>query len=176
MYKHFMSYLMYRINFSEIMKVASTQIINTLSQDLIYRYWGCSLRYVYVCIYTKFELSIFTTRVRSTTGGYIFTLSTICGGGGVPHLADRGYPLPRSGWEGYPIQLTGGTHFPGLDGGYPIQLMGVPLPRSGWGVPHPADGGATPPAGGTPWQGLPTYQSSIVCTCYAAGGVPLAFT
>ena len=60
------------------------------------------------------------------------------------------YPISGLG-RGYPI--------PGLDGG-----GGVPHPRSGWcgGVP------GVPP--------LPTRQSSIASTFYAAGGVPLAFT
>ena len=71
---------------------------------------------------------VVTARVRSTTGGYVFTLSTICGrgGGGVPHPANQGGPLPRSG-QGVPHPADGGgggTPFPGLDGGYPIQLMG----------------------------------------------------
>ena len=75
---------------------------------------------------------IFTARVRSTTGGYVFTLYTICGGGegGYPIQLMGGTPFPGLD-GGYPIQLMGGTPFPGLDGGYPIQLMGgVPLPSS----------------------------------------------
>ena len=76
-----------------------------------------------------------------------------------------GYPLHRSRWGGY--------SFPGPGGGYPFQLMGG-TPSSWWGVP---------PAGVTPWQGVtplagvsPSHQSSIACTCFAAGGMLLAFT
>ena len=143
-----------------------------------------------------------------------------------------GTPFPGLD-QGYPIQLTGGIPFPGLDGGtqsnwwggtsflgldrgYPIQLMGgYTLPRSRWGYPFPgldqgyplprlypppADGGTpfpgldatpsrgTPPAqvppagvpasrGVPPGRGYPHHhQTSTACTCYAAGGVPLAFT
>ena len=71
---------------------------------------------------------------------------------------------------------------PGLDGR-------VPHPRSGWGVPQgtpPArTGWGTPPPGldGIPhWPGLdgvpppPIRHSSMASTCYAAGGMPFAFT
>ena len=92
---------------------------------------------------------------------------------------------------------------PGLDGGVPDARSGggIPHPGSGWGVPHPRSGrggGCTPSqvwTGGTPsqvWMGgylgyppqpgldgvpsPPHRQSSIASTCYAAGGMPLAFT
>ena len=71
---------------------------------------------------------IITARVRSTTGGYVFTLFTIWGGG-VPTLRSGwgGYLL-RSGW-GVPIcSGSGGTYLLGGGGG-------VPTLRSGWGVP-----------------------------------------
>ena len=67
--------------------------------------------------------------------------------GGIPH--------PRSRWGGgYPIS--------GLDGGFPIQdWMGYPPPIQCWtGTPPPPS----------------RRQSSIASTCYAAGGMPLAFT
>ena len=96
---------------------------------------------------------------------------------GVPHPAVGGTP---SSWRGVPYPA---------DGGYPIQLMGG-TPSSWWGVPHPAGGGVPQPADGgypgryTPLAGVPPtrgttpppHQSSIACTCYAAGGMPLAFT
>ena len=82
-------------------------------------------------------------------------------GGGVPHLRSRwGVPHLRSG---------GGT--PSRSGGW-----GVPHHRSGgWGVPR------VPPnqvwmVGGYPGYPPPMRQSSIASTCYAADGVPLAFT
>ena len=61
------------------------------------------------------SFSLFTARIRRMTGGYIFSLSTLLGGG-------------------YPIS--------GLGGGYPIPGLGrgVPHLRSGWGVPHPRSG------------------------------------
>ena len=75
------------------------------------------------------------------------------GGGGVPYPPERGvYPISVLDWggEGSPILLMGGGVTPIQDqdgephpagrGGegtpYPILLMGVPYPRSGWkGVP-----------------------------------------
>ena len=92
--------------------------------------------------------------------------------GGVPHPADQeGTPFPGldGGGVPYPADLVG-TPFPGLyrgGVGYPIQLMG--------GTPSPQQGVPPSPAGGTP-SPAPPWQSSIGCTCYAAGGVPLAFT
>ena len=106
-----------------------------------------------------------------TGGGYAITGL----GGGVPH--------PRFGWWGVPQPCLdgGGVPRPGLDGGgtqgtpirsgcwggYPSQVLmaggypgWVPPTRSGW------EGGTHPPI----------RQSSIASTCYAAGGVPLAFT
>ena len=65
-----------------------------------------------------------------------------------PPLRVGGYPLPRSRWGG-------GTPFSGPGGGYPPR-------RSGRGTP--------------PGKGYPPPGSSIACTCYAAGGMPFAFT
>ena len=108
--------------------------------------------------------------------------------GGYPILGlDRGIPHPRSGW-GVPQVWTEG---------YPRSGRGVPHPRSGWGVPHPRSGqkvtpwlgldGVPPPTPGLDevlpqpedWLGYPLPpigQSSIASTCYAASGMPLAFT
>ena len=69
--------------------------------------------------------AIITDRVRSTRGGYIFSLC-VC---------------PHRGGAGYPIQPAGGVPHPAR-GGTPV---GVPA----WGTP--LAGGA--PAWGTPWQG-----------------------
>ena len=93
------------------------------------------------------------------------SVHTSMGGGGNPSQVQvagtpsswQGYPIPGldgrvpvlgpSGW-GYPIQLRGYS-IPGLDGGVPrprskwVWVLHpaewVPHPRSGWGVPHPAD-------------------------------------
>ena len=95
--------------------------------------------------------------------------------GGIPPSQVRtGYPLPRSG-QGTPSQ---------------VRLRGTPHPgpRSGWGVPGvpPASRIGYPPAAG--WGTPPSSRSqvrtggetpnwnSMACTCYAAGGIPLAFT
>ena len=68
-----------------------------------------------------------------------------------PHL-DGGGPHPRSGHTPFQVQMGGGE--------YSL--------RSGWGVPPcPGLDGVHPP---------PSGQISIASTCYAAGGVPLAFT
>ena len=139
-----------------------------------------SLLYIHVCSrvnssrqWCMTKHSLFTARVRSTTGGYVFTglcLSNFRGGeypiqlmggpipgldwGGVPHLAD-GVPYPSWRNGGYPIL--------GSDMRYPIQLMGGVPHLSWWGVPHVQD-----------WMGYP--PPIIASTCYAAGSMPLAFT
>ena len=111
------------------------------------------------------------------------------GGGGVPQPGldgEGGVPWPgldgggctpaRSGWWGVPQ--------PGLDGGGgdPGQIWMV-----GRGVPQPGlDGGGGTPSqvwmgGGVPCPGLDGgggrgVPGSIASTCYAAAGMPLAFT
>ena len=97
------------------------------------------------------------------------SVHTSMGGGGAT--------LARSGWwgGGYPGQvwMVGrGVPQPGLDGGgtqgTPMTGWGTRLARSGWwggypGYPPTMTGWSTPPP-------------SIASTCYAAGGMPLAFT
>ena len=135
------------------------------------------------------------SRPRSRWGGGVCTPSQVwvggypvpcLGGGGVHHLRSRwgvphsrswwGVPHLRSGW-GVPHLRSGWWGVlrvppkPGLDsGGYP----GYPPTRSGWwGVPRVP----TPPGlDGVPPSPPPISQSSIASTCYAVGGVPLAFT
>ena len=75
------------------------------------------------------------------------------------HLQGGGYPVPGLWVRGYPI--------PGLGRGYPPARSG----RWGGGVPW------VPPTTRTGWgTHPPSRQSSIASTCYAAGGMPLAFT
>ena len=96
---------------------------------------------------------------------------------------------------GYPpdqVWMVGGTQDTAWDGvpppemGYPQPEMGYPLTRSGW---WGGTQGTSYLRWGTPltqtWDGVPPTwdaplphitQSSIASTCYAAGGVPLAFT
>ena len=79
--------------------------------------------------------------------------------GGVPHLSPGEYPISGPGGRGYP-----------MSGGVPHVWRGTPCP-GGYniygGYPHVWGGTPSPP---------PIAQSSIASTCYAAGGVPLAFT
>ena len=80
-------------------------------------------------------------------GGYLPTRSRWWG---VPHPRSAcwgGTPPTRSGCWGIPP-------WPGLDGGLVWMVGGT------WGTPPPP----------------PMRQSSITSTCYAAGGMPLAFT
>ena len=124
--------------------------------------------------------------------------TSIGGGGG-------GTYLPRSEWGDLPSQAgeylpsqvwTGGIPtFPGRGGGLPTLARGyldrgyLPWPGGaylGWGIPTLAGGGTylgwggyLPWQGGTLWGGgVPTFpcRNSIACACYAAGGMPLAFT
>ena len=85
---------------------------------------------------------------------------------------------------GYPPNLTWGPPWT-WDGVTPGPGMGYPLDL-GWGTPLDL-GPSTPPdlGPGTPqtWDWVPPppdqvwiRQSSTASTCYAAGGVPLAFT
>ena len=102
---------------------------------------------------------IFTARVRSTTGGYIFTLFTIFWGGGTlfPGLG-RGVPHSQVQMGGYPIQLTGG---------YPIQLTGGGTPSSWWGIP-PSQAGGTP----LPEQHRVCLLRGVwYASCFHAGGL-----
>ena len=104
-------------------------------------------------------------------GKVIFILGNVCLftiGGGYPIqcLDGGGVPRSMSGWGGTPSQVwVGGYPITGL-GGIPSQVwMGVPPTMTGWGTPH------------HDWIGYPPIrQSSIVSTCYTAGGMPLAFT
>ena len=115
---------------------------------------GCTYCNVRMCVFVETILFIFkdqflTDRVRSTRGGYIFSLSVSShlgkGGGGVPTFrAGGGTYFPRSGWGG-----GGGVPtFPGLGGG-----GGTYFSRSGYlplvGTP-PTQGRYPPPRVGTP--------------------------
>ena len=142
-----------------------------------------------------------TARIRRMTEGNVFTLSTIVGGtpfpgpgGGTPFSGPGGgYPLPRSrlGVPLFQVQ-AGGIPLP-RSRGYPLPGKGVPptwegsTSPPGKRVPHlgrgtPLHGKGVPPSRGVPsiqvrsQDGGTPYWSSIVCTCYAAGGVLLAFT
>ena len=123
--------------------------------------------------------------------------------GGTPS-SQWGVPHPRSGWGGL-IQLTGGTSSQIWMRGTISSWWGVPYLRSRWGYPisgldrgvplWPGLDGVPPwpgldgvPPSGQDWMGYPLppsqnwmgypliRQSSIVSTCYVAGGMPLAFT
>ena len=60
---------------------------------------------------------------------------------------------------------------PGM--GYPPGPgMGYLPPDMGWGTPQDLGWGTTPQT----WDGVPPRQVRIVNTCYAEGGMPLAFT
>ena len=110
------------------------------------------------------------------------------GGGGIPsQVWGGGYPIPGlgGGW-GVPHLRSGGTPSKVWVGGYPIPgLGGYPISGLGRGYPgYPHTEvwmvGGTPSqvwiVGGAQGTPPPMRQSSIASTCYAAGGVPLAFT
>ena len=106
-------------------------------------------------------------------GGYHIQLS-----GGTPSQVWEGYPI-QSWPEGTPsqVQVRGilGYPQPGMDGVPPSQnWMGYPTPCQEWmGSPQPGLDGVPP---GQNWMGYPPIRQSIASTCYAAGGMPLAFT
>ena len=79
---------------------------------------------------------LITTCIRRMTGGYIFSLSTLAGGGGgtPSQVSVGGYPISGLG-RGTPSQVlvrggtppqvwVGGYPVPGLGGGYPISGLG----------------------------------------------------
>ena len=103
-----------------------------------------------------------TARIRRMTGGYIFSLSTLCGGGSRSSLGHGGGPDPT------------------LDGGGSQSSLGWGGTQSslGWGGSQSSLGRVRCHLlGGTPSPGTP-LPPGIASTCYgyAAGGVPLAFT
>ena len=149
---------------------------------------------------------IFTARIRRMVEGNIFSQFTLWGGGTPSQVWGGGYPISGLGgipgtplglgipliWDGVPPTLGWGTPRPGMgypqtwDGVTPQTWDGVP-PRPEMGNPKTWDGVPPRPGMGSPqtWDGVPprpemgyppTRQISIVSTCYAAGGMPLAFT
>ena len=150
-----------------------------LSSDILIGFAVNSHKYVNV------RGCIFTARIRRMTEGNSFSLFT---------LARWGYPI--SGLDlggGNPIPgPDGGYLIPGPDGGgYPILLMGgtpskIRMGGTWDGVPHSRLDGSTPLDGSYPiqdWMGYPCPRLdgvpppiSKASTCYAVGGVPLAFT
>ena len=120
--------------------------------------------------------NLITARIRRMTGGYIFSLSTLFWGEGVPDPAlDRGGTRSSLGWGGTRSSLgQGGVPDPALDrggtqsslgwGGYPIQpwMGGYPIQPWTRGVPNPAlDRGGSRSSLGQggypiqPWRGVP---------------------
>ena len=94
-----------------------------------------------------------------------------------------GVPHPRSGWGVPPTQNWMGYPPLGLNGVLPIQdWMGYPLSRTGLGTsscPELDMGTFLPPCQGLDGEPPPPpvrRQSSKASICYAAGGMPLAFT
>ena len=98
---------------------------------------------------------IFTIRIRRMGEGNSLSVHT---------LGVLGYPPPsaRTGL-GYPPARTG---------------LGYPPARSGWGTPPPGQvRTGVPPLARSGWSTFPApRQNSRASTCYAAGGMPLAFT
>ena len=110
------------------------------------------------------QVCIITARISKEWGKVLFSQVSVCS-----HLGEGGTP----------IRLTLGTP-PHQD------WMGVPPIRTGWGYPPVGTGWGTPTC--WDWRGVPPLgldwgtpppirrQNSRVSTCYAAGGMPLAFT
>ena len=146
---------------------------------------------------TTYNEQIITDHVRSTTEGYVFTLSTMGGGGypiwlmgGVPHPCPGGggtpsmsrqggvpHPCPGGGVVLHPCPGGGGTPSMSRWGGTPSmsRLGGVPHPAGRGGVPHPCPGGGVPQWGGTPVGGPPGVPPPWLgyppppSTCYGRG-------
>ena len=133
-------------------------------------------------LYIFYVKYMFTDRIRSTTGDYVFTgVCLLTWGGGhtlspshnisIPQYPDRGYPRPRSQTGGDPSWVT--PIGPGQDGVHPSSIWpgqdGVAPSGQGWGTPHLARSGwATPPPlscqvrmGSPPWPGRGTPSPRI---------------
>ena len=114
-------------------------------------------------------------------GGYPGQVWMVGGGVLQPGLDEGGYPsqvwMVGGTWTGLDGGGTLGTashHYsmgsppPWLDGvSPPPWLDGVPPTVTGWGTPNPTMTG---------WGKPPPPHTNIASTCYAAGGMPLAFT
>ena len=135
--------------------------------------------------------SFITARVRRMMGGYVFTGVCLYIFLGDTPIQPRGYRQP-SWWGGYPILPNRGWgYYPHPDLGRGVLLC--PWYPSSWYPPsrpgkeycHPDLVKGVPPPPPTyrsekgqviGWGGGTPNRNSIVCTCYAAGGMPLAFT
>ena len=130
---------------------------------------------------------IITVRVRTYDGRLCFhRCVSVQLSGGVPHSRSGrgGIPIPGlAGGGGTPSQVWPGG-YPSkvwLGGGTPSQVWsgGVPPDQVWMGYPPGPGTGSPPPRPGTgypPPDQVWIRQSSTASTCYAAGGVPLAFT
>ena len=151
-----------------------------------------------------FSVKIFLPPASEGWGKVIFSLCVsvhTSTGGGTPHPL-TGVPPSGPDWGVPPFFPTGVT--PILSDGVPLIQVpdqgggtltwegGTPS-RPGKGVPpwsRPGEGIPPPPPPIQTWEGVPPVQvrsqdggggstpnwNSIACTCYAAGGMPLAFT
>ena len=138
------------------------------------------------------DCNIITARIQRMREGNSFSLCVsshldwVClpsqPGGGDTYLSRGDTYLPWSGpgGGGY-LPWQGGTYLggevPTLAGGTYLgrgdTYLGRGVPTLWGGVPTLAEGVPTFPVGG-----VPTFpgRNSIACACYAAGGMPLAFT
>ena len=124
---------------------------------------------------------LITNRVRSTTRGYVFSLSNIRGGvypgqvrtGGYPSQERMGVPQPQPGQVGYPIHpLSWDGVPPSRDGVLPGQ--GTPIqrwrtPSQGWGTPVQIWGTPPPPRIGQQMEYL--ICRGRYASCVHAGGL-----
>ena len=129
--------------------------------------------------YLSFSEGIFTTRVRSTTQGYVFTGVCLFGGGGQAPVPS---PFPASGPRSFrrgitPSPVTGPVQSPvwGLAWGVPPSPVTgpvqSPVPGPAWGTPARTGQGISPRTG----QGVPppppTREHVMLCRGrYASSG------
>ena len=118
---------------------------------------------------------VFTARIRRVGEGTVFTGVYLSTSGG-------GYPSPRffpGHWSHVLSRGGGGYPRPG-QGGTPVLAWGHPWPGQDWGTPPwPGQDGISPPptqpALGYSPPPPPGQNSSRISTCYAPGGMSLAF-
>ena len=125
-----------------------------------------------------FSSRFVTVHIQRMGEGTVFSLSVHTSmGQGCPHPFQWGYPHPTYLMRGTPIPALdkGNIPIPGQkreDNLYPWWAWGRGTPIPGQDSCSPSQVGQVP--GQDSGRGSPNWNS-IACTCYTAGGMPLAF-
>ena len=112
-------------------------------------------------------LTVITAHVHSTTGGYVFSLSTTWGRGEVPHLLPIILPMVPCPFWGYPSPSWG---YPSPGYWVPHPRRGYPVLARGYARPSQVRMGY-PPGSAYAWTGYAAGRTSVaVSLCWAISG------